>query len=109
MTKHVVYISTDNTKLFSAHKYENFKSFNNGSYFEQKEFDNKDFMHKSFINSINYEPDLTFYFTYGFFGTCWSARIFDSAETNITYYHFRNFEHLVNLYNEKGYNFIEKI
>ena len=106
MEKHI-YVSnysTNGIDLGEIKKYEIFK----GKYFEQTNNDNNsNTIHKALIYSINYEPDSTYYHTDGYSGTCWIARILDSAEEDIIVYHFRNFENLIQLFKEKGYTFIK--
>jgi hypothetical protein len=76
-------------------------------WFEQKEFDKDNFMHKALIFDINYGPDEIYCNTDGHGGTCWIANIFDSANGEQNTYHFRNFIDLVDLFDKKGYKFIE--
>ena len=107
MEKHI-YVSnysTNGIDLGEIKKYEIFK----GKYFEQNNHDNNsNIIHKALIYSIYYEPDSTYYHTDGYSGTCWIAKILDSAEEEIIVYHFRNFQNLIQLFKEKGYKFVEK-
>jgi hypothetical protein len=106
MEKHI-YVSS----YFTTNEYiepSNYK-FYEGKWFEQLETrENSNIIHKALIYSINYEPDSTFCHTNGQDGTCWSAKILDSAEDEyILFYHFNNFQNLLELFKEKGYKFIE--
>ena len=77
-----------------------------GSYFEKIECDENNLIDKAIINSIKYDPDSIYRENDGYAGTCWCAKIIDSDEKGFVYYHFRNFESLVKMYEEKGYNFV---
>ena len=79
-----------------------------GSYFEEENFGDDNCMYKSIITSIIYKPDIIYSSTDGYGGRCWIADIVESKETEKNLYHFRNFSDLVKLFQEKGYNFIEK-
>ena len=81
-----------------------------GCYFEQTNHDsNSNTINKAIIHSIDYCPDSTYCHTDGNEGTCWCSIIIDSSEHEyITLYHFRNFENLLEIFNEKGYKFIKK-
>jgi len=60
---------------------------------------------------IIYSPDNTYSITDGHWGTCWVADILDSGNEDNCYniYHrFRNFMDLIEIYNIKGYKFIEE-
>jgi len=76
-------------------------------WFEQKEFNDDNFMHKAFIYDIIYKPDEYYFKTDGYWGSCWVAEIFDSADTTLKTYRFRNFMDLIYLFDKKGYTFIE--
>lgn len=107
MEKHI-YVSnysTNGIDLGEIKKYEIFK----GTWFEQLEpYGDNNIIHKANIISVHYEPDSTYYHTDGYSGTCWIAKILDSAEEEIIVYHFRNFQNLIQLFKEKGYKFVEK-
>jgi len=79
-------------------------------WFEQMEFDDKNFIHKAFIVDIIYSPDNTYSTTDGHWGTCWLAHILDSGNEDNCYniYRFRNFMDLIELYNLKGYKFVNE-
>jgi hypothetical protein len=107
MEKHI-YVSnysTNGVDLGEINNYEIFK----GKHFEQTNHDaNSNIIHKALIYSIHFEPDSTYFHTDGYSGTCWLAKILDSAEDeNMTFYHFRNFENLIQIFKEKGYTFIK--
>lgn len=73
------------------------------------EADQNDLLHKAIINSINYEPDSIYSTTDGYTGTCWVSEMIDSDyEYGYQYLHFRNFEDLVEFYQQKGYKFNKK-
>jgi hypothetical protein len=103
MEKHI-YISSNLTNDISS----NYQIYE-GKWFEQMESDaNSNIIYKAIIFSIKYEPDSTFCHTSGEDGTCWCSQISDSSEDiSVLFYHFRNFENLLELFKEKGYKFIE--
>jgi len=78
-----------------------------GCHFEEKTDSENNIINKSIILSVKYDPDSIYRDTDGNGGTCWCAEIIDSDEEGIVYYHFRNFENLVEMYNAKGYKFIQ--
>jgi hypothetical protein len=79
-----------------------------GCHFEEKTESEQNIINKAIIQSVKYEPDSIYRDNDGYGGTCWCAEIIDSgADECITFYHFRNFENLVEMYNAKGYKFIQ--
>lgn len=79
-----------------------------GKWFEQKEFDKDNFMYKAFINDIKYEPDEIYLKNDGYGGNCWIAEIFDTENGKPEMYRFRNFVDLVEVFDKKGYRFVEE-
>jgi hypothetical protein len=60
--------------------------------------------------SLYYEPDSLYIKNDGNNGNCWCAKIIDSNEdVCVIFYHFRNFEDIVKLYEEKNYKFVQRI
>ena len=78
-----------------------------GKWFEQKEFDDNNYMFKAFINNIKYDPDEIYLKNDGYSGNCWTAEILDTKNVKIEIYRFRNFVDLVEVFEKKGYKFIE--
>ena len=78
-----------------------------GRSFIKKQLDNG-IRYKSTIIKMIYDPDEIYCLTESDKGTCWSAYILDSEEANVNCYHFRNFVDMIELYEEKGYKFVEK-
>lgn len=83
----------------------NYKQFKN-KWFEQTEFDDDNLMYKAIIIDIKYFPDEYYYKNDGYCGTCWVAEIVVLSEGTFNKYYFRNFIDLIELFNEKGYKFI---
>jgi len=75
----------------------------NGSYFEQLESMKEDIIEKAIIKNIYYLPDDIYINSDGNAGRCWRAIIIDNGIKN---YYFRNFSHLIHLYEKKGYQFV---
>jgi len=88
---------------FHFGKNSNYEIFN-GSYFEQINSFQENFIEKSIIKNIFYSPDITYIESDGNRGRCWCAQIIDNGLVN---YYFRNFSHLVQLYEKKGYKFVK--
>jgi len=104
MSNHITVLITGSDELHMGldSGYEQFA----GKYFE-KVCD--DINVKKIINSVKYQTDSTYNHTDGHCGTCWVAEIIDDESVyGVTYYHFRNFEPLVELYKGKGYKFVGK-
>jgi hypothetical protein len=80
----------------------NYQSFI-GGYFEEKEGSEPNIIYKAIIPEILYSPDTLYIDTDGNAGTCWIALVIDEG---YTHYHFRNFEDLVHLYDQKGYKYV---
>jgi len=74
-----------------------------GSYFEEKESSEPNFINKALIHEITYSSDALYSESDGNAGTCWIASVIDEG---YTHYHFRNFEDLVHLYDQKGYKYV---
>ena len=106
MNNHI-YVSSYSTRGLHFGSESGYERFG-GSYFEQLEYNENNIINKAIINKVKYDPDSTYCHTDGYGGTCWCAEIIDSDEQGIIYYHFRNFEDLVGIYNGKGYKFVEK-
>lgn len=105
MTKHITVPSYNSTQIHlgSSADYENIFRC---SYFVEKET-NDNYLNKSIINSFKYEPDSTYKHTDRNSGTCWIAEVVNPEEEyGFTYYHFRDFQDLIQFYKEKGYEFI---
>ena len=77
-------------------------------WFEQKEFDDDNYMYKAFINDIKYDPDEIYLKNDGYSGRSWIAEIFDTENVKTEMYHFRNFIDLVEVFDKKGYRFVEE-
>ena len=74
-----------------------------GSYFEQIESLEENIFEKAIIKNIVYHPDNIYIESDGHGGRCWYAEIIDNG---IIQFSFRNFSHLVKMYEKKGYKFI---
>jgi hypothetical protein len=79
-----------------------------GNWFEQKEFDEHNYLYRAFINYIIYEPDEIYIRNDGYSGNCWKAEIFDTENEKTEIYRFRNFIDLVEVFDKKGYRFVEE-
>jgi hypothetical protein len=106
MSKHIYVPSCQTHALHLGASSEYKKLY--GCWFEQKYPDQDNLIYKSLIYDIKFEPDLTYHTNDGYCGTCWIAQIIESAVGAINYYHFRNFEDLVALYDTKGYKFVRE-
>ena len=76
----------------------------NDCYFEQVESLQENIIEKAIIKHIIYQPDIIYNESDGMAGRCWFATIIDNGIIN---YYFRNFSHLVKMYEEKGYKFVK--
>jgi hypothetical protein len=104
-----IYVSSYSTRGIHFGLSSNYQNYE-GNWFEEKNNNSNNsnnFIYKSIITSIDYLPDSIYCTTDGYGGTCWCAKIIDSDE-GINYYHFRNFEDLVQSYEAKGYKFVGK-
>ena len=77
-------------------------------WFEKKEFDDNNYMYKAIIHYIKYQPDEIYLKNDGYSGNCWIAEIFDSENEKTEIYSFRNFVDLVEVFDKKGYRFVEE-
>jgi len=77
-----------------------------GDYFEEKESSEQNIIDKALIHEIKYSPDMLYSSVDGYAGTCWQAIVIDN---DYIFYHFRNFEDLVHLYDQKGYKYVSAL
>ena len=73
-------------------------------WFEKKEFDDNNYMYKAIIHYIKYQPVKND----GYIGNGWIDEIFDSENEKTEMYRFRNFVDLVEVFDKKGYRFVEE-
>lgn len=103
MSKHIFINRTTLSYGLNFGNQANYKSYVD-CYFEKIK---ENFIDKAILYDIECNLDSTYIHTDGNSGTCWCAKVLDSEEESIIYYHFRNFEDLVAMYEEKGYKFVK--